>query len=101
MLGGVPGRHPLHDLLLKLRNLQVEEGLAGRAQRTAFKVFENTMKNPALYNISRKAGRLAQKPLLDDGNVRPVPGPTSGWTGSRDLPPLAKKSFRELWKEGI
>jgi hypothetical protein len=25
----------------------------------------------------------------------------SGWTGSRDLPPLAKKSFRELWKEGL
>ncbi len=92
---------PLHDLLLKLRNHQVEEGLAGKGQKAAFKVFENTMKSPALYNISRKAGRLAQKPLLKDGSVKPVPGPTSGWTGSRDLPPLAKKSFRELWKEGI
>jgi hypothetical protein len=25
----------------------------------------------------------------------------SGWTDSRDLPPLAEKSFRELWKTGI
>ncbi len=92
---------PLHDLLLKLRNRQVQEGLTSKSQRTAFKVFENTMKHPALYRISGKAGRVAQKPLLGDGSVRPVPGPMSGWTGSRDLPPLAAKSFRELWKEGI
>jgi len=92
---------PLHDLLLKLRNQQVEEGLAGKAQEIAFKGFENTMKRPALYNISSRAGRLAQKPLLRDGSVRPLPGPLSAWTDSRELPPLAEKSFRELWKEGI
>ena len=92
---------PLHDLLLKLRNQQVEEGLAGKAQEIAFKGFENTMKRPALYKISTKAGRLAQKPLLRDGSVRPLPGPLSAWTDSRDLPPLAEKSFRELWREGI
>ncbi len=92
---------PLHDLLLKLRNRQVREGMAGKAQTAAFKVFENTMKSPALYNISGKLGRAAQKPLLKDGSVRPLPGPLRGWTDSRDLPPLAPKSFRELWKEGI
>ena len=92
---------PLHDLLLKLRNRQVERGLAGRSQSMAFKGFENTMKSPALYKISGKAGRVAQKPLLRNGSVRPIPGPMSGWTNSRDLPPLAEKSFRELWKEGI
>jgi L-lactate dehydrogenase complex protein LldF len=92
---------PLHELLLKLRNRQVDEGLANKAQEIAFKGFENTMRSPALYKISGKAGRLAQKPLLRDGSVRPLPGPTSAWTDSRDLPPLAEKSFRELWKEGI
>jgi L-lactate dehydrogenase complex protein LldF len=92
---------PLHDLLLKLRNRQVERGLADKAQEIAFKGFESTMKSPALYKISSKAGRLAQKPLLRDGSVRPLPGPLSGWTDSRDLPPLAEKSFRELWKKGI
>ena len=92
---------PLHDLLLKLRNRQVEEGLVSKPQRTAFKVFENTMKRPALYKLSGRASRAAQKPLLRDGFVRPIPGPMSGWTNSRDLPPLAKKSFRELWREGI
>ena len=92
---------PLHDLLLKLRNQQVEEGLAGKAQEIAFKGFESTMKRPVLYKISSRAGRLTQKPLLRDGSVRPLPGPMSAWTDSRELPPLAEKSFRELWKEGI
>ncbi len=92
---------PLHELLLKLRNRQVEEGIASKAQEIAFKGFETTMKRPALYKISAKAGRVAQKPLLRDDSVRPVPGPLSGWTSSRDLPPLVRKSFRELWKEGL
>jgi L-lactate dehydrogenase complex protein LldF len=92
---------PLHDLLLKLRNQQVEEGIAGKAQEIAFKGFESTMKRPVLYNISARTGRLAQKPLENNGSMRSLPGPLGAWTGSRELPPLAAKSFRELWKEGI
>jgi L-lactate dehydrogenase complex protein LldF len=92
---------PLHELLLKLRNRQVDEGLANKAQEIAFKGFENTMKSPTLYKISSKAGRLAQRPLLRDDSVRPLPGPMSAWTNYRDLPPLAEKPFRELWREGI
>jgi L-lactate dehydrogenase complex protein LldF len=92
---------PLHDLLLKLRNQQVEEGLAGKAQEIAFKGFESTMKRSLLYDISSKAGRLAQKPLEKDGSVRPLPGPLSAWTDSREMPLLAEESFRELWKKGI
>ncbi len=94
---------PLHELLLKLRSRQVDEGLAGKAQEIAFKAFEETMRRPALYNITTKAGRIAQKPLVRDGSVGvgSLPGPFGGWTKSRDLPPLAEKSFRELWKEGI
>ncbi|HET7480472.1 MAG TPA: lactate utilization protein LutB domain-containing protein [Rubrobacteraceae bacterium] len=30
-----------------------------------------------------------------------MPGPMKGWTDSREMPPLAPRSFRELWKEGI
>ncbi|MBA3792463.1 MAG: iron-sulfur cluster-binding protein, partial [Rubrobacter sp.] len=92
---------PLHDLLLKLRNRQVNEGLAGKGQSVAFKGFENTMRSPALYKISGKAGRVAQKVVEKDGAIRPLPGPLSGWTNTRDLPPLAPKSFRELWKKGL
>jgi L-lactate dehydrogenase complex protein LldF len=92
---------PLHDLLLKLRNRQVEEGVRGKGETLAFKGFENTMRNPALFKISGKVGRVAQKPLLRDGSARQLPGPMGAWTNTRDLPPLAERSFRELWKEGI
>ena len=92
---------PLHDLLLKLRNRQVDEGLAGKAQALAFKGFEKGMTTPTLYNIGRKAARLAQEPAKKNGSIRPLPGPLGAWTDNRDLPPLAPKSFRDLWKEGI
>ncbi len=59
------------------------------------------MKSPALYKISGRMGRVAQKPLLRGRSMRSLPGPMSAWTDSRELPPLAEKSFRELWKEGI
>ena len=92
---------PLHELLLKLRNRQVDEGVRDRAETLVFKGFGKTMRNPTLYKISGKAGRLAQKPLGKSEALGPVPGPMGAWANSRDLPQLADKSFRELWKEGI
>jgi L-lactate dehydrogenase complex protein LldF len=59
------------------------------------------MKSPVLYKISGKIGRTAQKTFLGGDSIERVPGPISGWTDTRDLPPLAEKPFRELWKEGI
>lgn len=91
----------MHDLLLKLRNRQVEEGAAGKAQELVFKGFERGMKSPALYDIGRRAARAAQRPAEKDGSIRSLPGPLGAWTDARNLPPLAPKSFRELWKEGI
>jgi L-lactate dehydrogenase complex protein LldF len=92
---------PLHDLLLKLRNRQVQEGVRDKGETLAFKGFDNAMRSPALYKISGKAGRLAQKPLKKDGSMRSLPGPLGAWTDTRELPPLAEKPFRDLWKEGI
>ncbi|HSL01647.1 MAG TPA: LutB/LldF family L-lactate oxidation iron-sulfur protein [Rubrobacteraceae bacterium] len=95
---------PLHDLLLKLRNRQVEEGVRGRGETLAMKGFENTMRSPALYKISGKAGRLAQKAQkhLPQGAAPPtLPGPLGAWANYRELPEFAEKPFRELWKEGI
>jgi len=93
---------PLHDLLLKLRNRQVEEGITDRSQGLAFGAFEKATSSPRLYSLGSKAARVAQKPLVKEGSLRRrLPGPLGAWTSTRDLPPLAEKSFRELWREGI
>lgn len=96
---------PLHELLLKLRNRQVEDGLAGKAEELVFKGFEKTMRSPKLYGLTKKAGRVAQKAVVKDGKVGPLPGPLSGsmsgWTDFRELSPLAEKPFSQLWREGI
>jgi L-lactate dehydrogenase complex protein LldF len=93
---------PLHDLLLKLRNRQVEEGITDRRQGLAFEVFERGMSSPRLYGLGSKAARAVQRPLVKDGSLRRrLPGPPGAWMDTRDLPPLAEKSFRELWREGI
>ena len=91
---------PLHDLLLKLRNRQVEEGMSTRAESLMFKGFERTMRTPAAYRAGAKVGKIAQKPVVKDGSIKRVPG-TGAWTNFRGLAPLAEKSFREMWKEGI
>lgn len=92
---------PLHDMLLKLRNREVEEGLAGKAQELMADGFRRSTRSPRLYGLGMKAGRLAQAPLIRHGRIRAAPPPLSAWTDFRDLAPLAGKSFRELWKEGI
>ncbi|MGB7749435.1 MAG: lactate utilization protein LutB domain-containing protein [Verrucomicrobiia bacterium] len=52
---------------------------------------------PALWSLGKKLGRLAQ-PLQ-----RPILGtvldPARAWTKTRDLPPLAKESFKDWWRK--
>jgi L-lactate dehydrogenase complex protein LldF len=92
---------PLHELLLKLRARQVDEGTASKAQAIMFGGFERTMNNPKLYEMGTKAARVVQRPLVKNGSVKPLPGPLAAWTDTRELPPLADKTFREIWREGL
>jgi hypothetical protein len=44
---------------------------------------------------------LFQGPLLNDGKFDRLPFAFGGWTENRDFPPLAKKSFRAMWRDGL
>jgi L-lactate dehydrogenase complex protein LldF len=87
--------------LLDLRADQVEEGETAWFDRTAMLGFVQTMKSRARYESAGKLASIGSNLLagVTGGNLKFMPPPLSGWTQSRDFPPFAKRSFRELWRE--
>lgn len=54
----------------------------------------------SLYRRSIKAARFFQKPFIGPNKmIAKIFGFTAGWTADRDLPPIAPKTFHELWQE--
>ena len=79
-----------------------------RMEGLAFKLFAIVMGSPALYEWNAKAGRLFQRLVMRDGRIGKVSGmlsrlapPLGAWTSARDLRPMAQRSFRELWRDGL
>jgi L-lactate dehydrogenase complex protein LldF len=84
-----------HHLLHNRRNaMRVQSGRLGKFFQAGF-VF--VMRRPAIYQFVVLVGRMIE-PLqrLIQGTVL---DPLRAWTKSRSFPPLAQKSFRELWRE--
>lgn len=76
-----------------------KQRLANWAEHTAFRFWAATMKGGTRYRRARQALLLAQRAFGDkgaDGKRTPYVPP---WTATRDLPPLARQSFREQWSE--
>lgn len=87
-----------HHLLQNRRNASAPaSGKPGFLQRLAFKVFARTANNPALWSLTTKLSRIGMKLRgLVNGSVL---DPAQAWTKTRELPPIARPSFREWWKE--
>ncbi|HEY6781441.1 MAG TPA: LutB/LldF family L-lactate oxidation iron-sulfur protein [Thermoleophilaceae bacterium] len=94
-----PVQIEIPKLLVHLRG-QVVDG-HGRlnpedvAMRTLYRAFRTQIG----YERAQRLGRTAARPLTRDGRIRRLPGPLGAWTSVRDLPPVAKQSFREWWRE--
>lgn len=96
-----PVQIDLPRLLLDLRSDQVEAGDSPLFDRMAMTGFVQTMQSRFRYE---QAGKLASATTqllanFSGGNLKFMPPPLNGWTQSRDFPPFARKSFRELWAE--
>ncbi len=99
-----PVKIDIPELLLELRGRIVERrGLprtaaaelpARRMERATWRLWAWVMTSPARYALAAALAR-ALLPLAQ----RLVP-PLVAWTRSRELPRLAPRSFRQLWKEG-
>jgi len=84
-----------HHLLQNRRNAAREK--ADWVQKMAFKSFALLANHPACWSLTTRLARIAMKLRgLVNGSVL---DPARAWTGTRELPPIAKQSFREWWRE--
>lgn len=94
-----PVKIDIPRMLIELREHLDRERIAPLSERLVFKAFARIVSRPALYRLSGRLGRLAQRPFLTDGRLRGLPAFFKGWTAHRDLPPVAARSFTEQWAE--
>jgi L-lactate dehydrogenase complex protein LldF len=100
-----PVKIDLPSILLELRaEEQRREGRDARSrlEQLGFRVWAWVMRHPRLYEFM---GRVAAGVLAsDNGWLRKAPGlmnlgPLAAWFSQRDLPPVAPRSFREMWRK--
>jgi L-lactate dehydrogenase complex protein LldF len=90
-----PVKIDLHHHLLQNRRDAAHQR-PRRFERLGWKIFGAIVNRPWLYAIARFFARAMQplQSLVAGTRVDPA----YGWTQSRDLPPIARKSFKEWWR---
>jgi L-lactate dehydrogenase complex protein LldF len=86
-------------MLVELREHLDREKIAPWSERVVFHAFRRLLLSPAAFRLSARAGRWLQRPFVRAGRLRGLPLLLGRWTRTRDLPPVAARTFRELWKE--
>ena len=83
-----------HHLLHNRRNAVTQR--PDPAEQFAFRAFAFLTRFPGLINWLARLSR----PLMPLANAARsiLPPPVKGWVASRDLPPIAAKSFRDYWR---
>ena len=82
-------------LLLELRSEVIksnERESRGRLERWGFKLWAWAMRHPLLYEMGGLAAQ-AVMPVVSSF------GPLKAWRSQRDIPEVAPKSFRRMWRE--
>jgi L-lactate dehydrogenase complex protein LldF len=101
-----PVKINIPEVLVHLRHQEVSRsaargGLRGRlsGEHVAMRAMARVFADRRLYEAAQRSGRLAQWPLVRGGKIERLPGPLSGWSSMRDLPPLPRQSFRDWWRQ--
>ena len=91
-----PVRIPIPELLLEWRREAQEQGLTPWKERAALAGLASVATRPGLYRL---AGRIGAR-LGGTGAARALPM-LGEWARDRALPRPSRRTFRELWREGI
>jgi L-lactate dehydrogenase complex protein LldF len=94
-----PVRIDIPRMLIDLRQDLNREKIAPGGERAAFKALRRLLTSPAAFKLSTSVGRALQRPFVKNGRLSTLPLLFSRWTGTRDLPPVAARTFRERWKD--
>ena len=94
-----PVKIPLPDLLRKLREKQMEQGLRPRQETFMLKAWAWLALHPALYALATRIAVRVMRLLGGKSKLlHTLPG-ASGWTDGRDFPAPQGQTFRELYKQ--
>ncbi len=101
-----PVKIDIPSVLLDLRFRAVERRRARRGRLAALDTEDGAMRlaagvfaEPHRYRWMQRWARLVQRPFVKDGYVERLPGYLGGWTRTRDLRAVARRTFREWWRE--
>jgi len=93
-----PVKIPLPDLMRKLREKQVQQGLRPWQERLGLKLWSFAANRPALYGwLTKVTARIGKWMGGAEGMLHYLPG--GGWTEERDMPAPQGKTFRELYAD--
>ncbi len=94
-----PVRIDIPRMLIELRREVDERRIAPWPERVVFGALGRLLQRPALYRLSVRVGRLFQRPFARGGVIRRLPLVFGEWTRTRDLPPIATRTFQERWAD--
>jgi L-lactate dehydrogenase complex protein LldF len=98
-LDACPVRIDIPRMLIELRRDVAERAIAPWPERAVFGLLGHLLRRPALYRFAGRAGRLLQRPFVRHGAIQKLPRFLGDWTRTRDLPPIAARTFQERWTQ--
>jgi L-lactate dehydrogenase complex protein LldF len=94
-----PVRIDIPRMLVDLRAQLDHEQIAPASERRAFQLLRRLLSSPRAFRLATTAGRLLQRPFMRQGRLSRLPLVFGQWTAARDLPPIARRTFSERWKD--
>jgi L-lactate dehydrogenase complex protein LldF len=92
-----PVKIDIPRMLIELRREVDERGIAPWPERVVFRALAWLLRRPRLYRLAAPLGRALQRPFASGGRIRALPLVLGEWTRTRDLPPVARRTFQERW----